>query len=233
MEGLTSDIVADDFATFQQATPGAISAARALKEKEEKMRKRDEDMLRPKQLEAAAKLVEVTKDIDEKEAKASVLRKIHAYAKKFPDKLKGIALTPAKEAKATLEELERIQSDMEHELGKGASAKMLTQFHVFALQQLEGVSKIYNPLNLRLDNLGAVAQKNAEQTLEPLWEEFAIKHADWFSSSVETRLVIATAQMIAVCHSMNNQGAQEVLRKAATTPANADVLKKAAELRKK
>lgn len=230
MEGLDSGTISDDFAMFTQAAPEAVPFAKKQKEAADKMRKRDEAILMPKQLDAAAKLVEVTKKIDEKEVRASLLRKIHAYAKKYPEKLKSIALTPAKEAKASIEDLEHLVSDMEHELGKGASAKMLASFHVFALVQLENTSKVWNPLKLRLDNLGTIASANAETILEPLWEEFAIKHADWFSSKVETRLILATAQLIATTHRMNGAQAQQTIHKATSTPANAELLRKAAKL---
>lgn len=230
MQGLSADIVSDDFASFQTAPPGEVSMAKKIKEQAEKMKKRDEAVLRPKQFEAAAKLVEVTKHEDEREDRANLIRKIHAYQKKFPQRLKGIILTPAKEAKADVEDLKRVVLDIEHELGKGASAKMLTSLHVFGLVQFEETTKVWNPLNLRIENLGQVAQSNAEQVLEPLWEEFAIKHSEWFSQSVETRLIMATAEMIAVVHRMNGQAAQQTIHKAATTPANEEILKKAAEL---
>lgn len=226
MEGLASE----DFSRFQQAPPGDKSQAKIMKEKQDKMAKRDEAVLKQKQLDAAATLIDVTRKSDESEERASLLRKIHAYTQKFPERLKQLSMTPAKESKADIEDLRHLVIDMEHELGKGTSARMLTSAHVLVLTQLESVSHKWNPLKLNLDQLQNVATANADKVLLPLWEEFAIKHADYFSTSVETRLVVATIEIIAATHRLNSQNARQTINKAVNTPANAEVLRKAAEL---
>lgn len=220
MSGMMPGIISNDMASFSQTPPEKAAELKKRMKEEEAMRKRDEQLLKPKQLDAASKLVEVTKHEDEKNAKASCLRKINAYVKQFPERLKGMNVTPAKGAKASLDELEIMLADVEHQMGKSGGIDLLCLAYSQGAAGLEELHHVWNPLKLNLDHLGDVVNANMDKKLKPLFEEFAIKHENWFSSSVETRIVLTTMEIIAATNRMNSAEVRAATAKAAGTPAD-------------
>ena len=225
MPPLPPGMAAGDTAMFDLKPPVDKTAQAAKKKQQDELKKRDLEM-KKKQMEMAEKLIETTKEEDTAEERASLVRKIHAYNKKFSEKLKGMNITQAKGQKATIEELRQQLSDIEHELGKSGGIELAVSGYVGAMTILEQTHYTWNPMNLKLAGLGQVTQANAEKLMD-LLEEFAIKHENWFSQSIEVRILAFTASLIATVHRANTEAEQRNAQKAqqASAPANLQDLK--------
>jgi len=234
MPSLPPSQVSDDFAAFQQTTPQDASFAKKLREQQEKDAKKAEAALKPKQLEMAQKLIDLGKEQKEEETadlKAPLIRKINAYLKRYPDRLEHVKIPKTFGVKNTVDELKVFVKDIEHELGKKSGFEIARFAYVEGMKFLESTSATYNPFNLNLTNLGKLAEANTavivnkdgsrqEGPIAPVLEEFTIKHDNWFSTSVEVRLVITTMELVMACHRMNSPEVQATVKTAQTTPAS-------------
>lgn len=232
MSGLPgmSGIVSDDFAKFQQTPPDVASAAKKKKEQETAMKKRDEQILKKEREEGLNRLVSLTKQEDAKASeeqliaeRASAMRKIASYMKAFPEKLKGLAMTPARLQKASLEELQMHIADIEHELGKENSEELLTFGVLMGAQQIERLHHIFNPLKLNLNNFDKVVSANMESKFKPLITQFCIKYQDSMSHSLFVRSIAAVAVCIYTTHNLNTHAQQVYKEKAEQTKADAEL----------
>jgi hypothetical protein len=221
MPPLPPGMAAGDTAMFDLKPPVDKTAQAAKKKQQDELKKRDAEM-RKKQMEMTEKLIETTKDEDTAEERASLVRKIHAYNKKFSEKLKGMNITQAKGQKATIEELRQQLSDIEHELGKSGGIELAAETYVGLMKTAEQVHYGWNPLKLKLAGLGQVTEDNHEKLVD-LLEEFAIKHEKWFSQSVEVRILAFTAMLIRTVHSANLEAEIRSAQKAQQAPAPANL----------
>jgi len=133
------------------------------------------------------------------EDKSKLLDKIQAYKERFPHLKSRNKLT----AKASFDELLDEVHFLEQQLGQREGHM---GHHVFFLL-LSGVEEVtarhYNPLNLNLTGLGAVAKENESQFV-PLLDELFIKYAMNVYVGPEMRLAMATATLIYTVHSANS-----------------------------
>ena len=221
MPPLPPGMAAGDTAMFDLKPPVDKTAQAAKKKQQDELKKRDLEM-KKKQMEMTEKLIETTKDEDTADERASLVRKIHAYNKKFPEKLKGMNVTQAKGQKATIEELRQQLSDIEHELGKSGGIELAVEAYVGAMKTAEQIHYSWNPLKLKLTGLGQVTEANTGKLME-LLEEFAIKHERWFSQSVEVRILGFTAMLIRAVHAANTEAELKSAQKAQQAPAPANL----------
>jgi hypothetical protein len=128
---------------------------------------------------------------------SGMLDKVAAYKERFPhlksrNKLSG---------KSTEMEIEDELHYLEQQLGS-KDGHMGTTIYIAAMTAIEQGSSMYNPLNLNLTGLGAVARQNIDQ-VSPIIDELVIKYATNFYVTPEMRLCTATAMMIYTVHAAN------------------------------
>lgn len=240
--------VQSDMSAFSQAPPeerekAEKEMAKRQKEAEARMKaaKKQAELLQPKQLEMAQKLVDLEKEEDSPEEKARLIRKIQAYLKKFKGRLENVTIPKTFSAKNSVEDLRGYIATIEAELGRKGGAEIAQRLYVEGLKAVESYTNHGQLVGMNLHNLGLVAEGQTLQRRLPsgeiitppigvLLEEFAIKYDDWFTSSVETRLLVATAEMVLAVHKMNSPEAQEGLRRAQETEASDDTKEKAEAL---
>ena len=230
--------VSEDFSAFAPDSEKTNAELQAMMKQQEKLAKRDaaQAKITAKQHEAAAKLIEVTKEQDDSDAKAAILRKIDAYQKNFKDRLQHVKVTKNTGAKASLEELKIHLADIENELGKSGGYAMARALFVNGCQKIEQVEAHYGILGMDLTHLGKVAEQSVSKRkgadgkiedgpIEPLLQEFVIKYDSWFSTRVEIRLAIAVVELMAATHKMNSSEVKEFMKAAsADTKKVADKL---------
>lgn len=210
--------IASDFQNFPQAVPETAKEIKARKANREAMAKRDKQ-IEERQFKAAEKLVAATKEKDQEDERAAelderikVIRKIRSYVKAFPDSLREFSLTPAKEAKMSLEELRIHLQDIENHLGKRGGTDLLVTMFKEGFTNLEWFNMVIgNPFNLNLTNMDKVVQAQMKPKFEPLFTELICKYENLFSMSVEARLVIAVAETVMTVNRVNQM--DEALRK--------------------
>lgn len=224
--------VTADFAAFQQTTPGEASFAKKLQEQQQKDAKKAEAALKPEQLKMAQKFIDQTKEEDQADKKAALLRKLTAYLKRYPDRLEFVKVPKTVGLKNTVEELKVYVADVEHELGRQGALDNVRTLYVEAMKGIETACEGVNPFGYNFTHLGRVAESGCaividekgekhEGRVVPLLEEFSIKHDDWFSTSIEVRLLLMTRQLMLECHRMNTSENGEFMKKAQTTKASA------------
>lgn len=154
---------------------------------------------------------------DDSEAKASVMRKINAYEREFPEQLGEVKTTKQFAAKATLEEMKMKLADIEHELGKGAAFSFVTTGYQQACATIERIQASNPILPWNITNLGEASKLASSvyqlpdgsihkgHMIAPL-KELSIKYSDWFSQRVEVRIILGTIQMMQEVHRINTEG---------------------------
>lgn len=208
--------IASDFQNFPQAVPETAKEIKARKANREAMAKRDKQ-IEERQFKAAEKLVAATKEKDQEDERAAefeervkVIRKIRSYVKAFPD-LREFSLTPAKEAKMSYEELSIHLKDIEHHLGKRGGTEILVTVVKEGFANLEWFNMVIgNPFKLNLTNMDKVVQAQMKPKFEPLFTELVCKYENFFSVSVEARLVLAVAETVMTVNRVNQM--EEALR---------------------
>lgn len=71
---------------------------------------------------------------------------------------------------------------------------------------LESFSIQFPQMGLNLRGLGTVLNDH-QSALEPTWNELVIKHAEWFTMSVERRFVLELMQLVMATHKLNTDPA--------------------------
>lgn len=207
---------AQDIAMFSEIGQNSNIDEKAPKKPAKKVERAEKPMTEKEIRTVAAQF---NPPIDDTDAKASVLRKIKAYEREFPEKLANMKTTKATEAKASLEELKIRLKDIEHELGKSGGLDMVRIGFVELCKGIERVQERTNILPYDLTHFGEVAVEavNPRITADgsvhvgevvPLLQEFVIKHDDWFSTRVEVRLALQVFSMMSAVDKMNKQGAK-------------------------
>lgn len=246
MSGVPPDVVMADMAAFTDV--GANSNLEDFKratEQREKMAKRDAKAtgVSAKKVEEVMKFAEISKPPeDDTDAKAKVLRKINGYFREFPDRLQHCKVPKTFGAKATLEEMKIHLSDIEHELGKSGGLEVAKRGFVMLCGFIEQAQEKTKILPYNLQHYSKIAEQSLQDRLKedgniseapmiPLLKEFVVKYDDWFSTRVETRILLEMLGMMATCHRFNtDQVAQQHMAAARNTAAAPEVAKAAKKL---
>ncbi len=206
---------AQDLAMFSEVGQNSNLDEKASKKPARKVERAEKSMTEKEIRTVAAQF---NPPVDDTDAKASVLRKIKAYEREFPEKLANMKTTKATEAKASLEELKIRLKDIEHELGKSGGLDMVRIGFVELCKGIERVQLRTNVLPYDLTHFGEVAVEAVNPRINPvdgsvqvgevvpLLQEFVIKHDDWFSTRVEVRLALQVFAMMSAVDKMNKEG---------------------------
>jgi hypothetical protein len=214
MEGVLPGIVERDFNEFPQQDPRIAAAARKEREKKERQRpKRAVKQPTATQINAAEKLAEQMneKTAQEKELsqRAALARRARKYYLHFADKI-SVKAPKNISARMSLEQLTDLVKSIEADLGMSGGIEAAAMMYAEGLAGLETVTMDIgiNPLGLNLRNLGQVVQHpSAREEWSPLITEFVIKHENWFSFSVEARLLRFTGMLLLKVHRVNTTAA--------------------------
>jgi hypothetical protein len=140
-----------------------------------------------------------------------LLDRIHAYKQRFPHLKSRNKVT----AKTSIEEIEDEIHFLETQLGAGNDGKLVHHLYLGVMNGLEVCTRDYfNPLQLNLQGLGAVAKDNMSQVADVL-DELSIKYSCGMSLCAEYRLALSICMMVVTVHSANSGDARigEALRK--------------------
>jgi hypothetical protein len=167
--------------------------------------------------------------------KAKLIQQLHDYMKHmkeyYPDRLEFVKAPKNFGPKNSVEELRVWVKDIQNELGKKGG------FEIVKMLWSEGF-KLFEQLNeggrfgLQVQGLGVVAAQSVmprqlpdgsiiHGPATPTLAEFAVKHSNWFTSDVDTRVAMMAVELVAGVHRMNTQKDLNV-QKAATTNVSKD-----------
>jgi len=244
MNGVPAEQVMADMAAFiDPAINSNMDDFKRAAEQKEKLAKRDAKQMgvNAKKIEEVMKLAEETKQEDDTDAKAKVLRKINGYMREFPERLIHCKVPKTFSAKATLEELKIHLADIEHELGKSGGLEVAKKGFVTLCGLIEQVQEKTKILPYNLQHYGKIAEQSlqdrmmpdgkvSEAPMVPLLKEFVVKYDDWFSTRVESRILLEMLGMMVVCHKFNTDTVAQQRVEASTQktapPATAAAAKK-------
>lgn len=241
MNGLESAQIAQDMAMFTGPSPE--DREKQLKDMEAREKKQKKEEAAMKKLQQTAKKfeetarsappkVQMTPDQEAKE-KTRLLRMIAGYMAQFPDRLAHVALPRGLGPDKSIEELRVLVLNIEAELGRGDATRVLTFAYVQGMGFLEQAHYKFNPFKFNLKNLGPITARiigSEQDTISPLLAELSIKYGHWFNSSVESRLMFATLNLLSEVSKHNNSVDSGDVRQAQETPSSNAAREKAAEL---
>lgn len=213
-------------------------------EQKEKQTKRDAKQMgvNAKKVEEVMKFAEASKVEDDSDAKARILRKINGYQREFPERLVHCKVPKTFGAKATLEELKIHLADIEHELGKSGGLEVAKKGFVAVCGLIEQFQEKTKILPYNLQHYGKIAEQSlqdrmmedgkvSEAPMIPLLKEFVVKYDDWFSTRIETRILLEMLGMMVICHKFNTDTtAQRTIQTATQKTAAPEAAKAARKL---
>lgn len=234
MSGVAPEQVMADMATFADpaANTNMDDFKRAAEQREKQMKRDAKQMgVNAKKIDDLAKFAEATKVEDDTDAKARVLRKINGYQREFPERLVHCKVPKTFGAKATLEELKIHLADIEHELGKHGGLEVAKVGFVYLCGAIEDIQARTKILPYNLEHFGDFGQQClqdrkmadgsvSQTTMVPLLKEFVVKYDDWFSTRVESRILLELIGLMRVCHKFNTDPTLKQRMTAAEQPAS-------------
>lgn len=234
MPALPPGMVAMDNSLFKNAAQGSKKpVARELQEEQEKATKQEKPAPASKaakgptaaQLKMMEKVNEQAQDEKERPERETLIRKIQGYMRKFPEKLGHIAV-PRDLTGAPLAQLRIIHSEILATLGRSSGEALCTFALLEGMKFGERLHHNWNPLGYNLNGLAAAAQAEMPVTFKPLIEEFVVKHDEWFTSSVEMRIIQAVVGLVLSVNHANSQAVRDFQARAATAPSSGDLQEK-------
>jgi hypothetical protein len=223
----------NDFMAFTAPDPVTAEAMKKEREKNAKQEGVRKDQLRPEQIRQAEKLAESMKADREAEEKTQLLQQLSDYVKFMkeyhPERVEFIRAPKNFGVKNTCEELRVWIKDIQNELGKKGGIDTVKMIWVEGFKFFEAANKDQR-FGLNVAGIGNHAQNSvlSRQLADgsiivgpavPTLAEFCVKHANWFATDVDTRLVVMAVELIAGVHRMNTQ--QDInVAKAAATPVS-------------
>ena len=212
--------VSADIAVF--TAPPPEQAAQAAKDRKEREKKEAafNKKLQPEQIKAAAALTDSMKAEAEAGEKSRLLQQIADYIRLIkeyhPDRFELLNnKIKTASVKNSVEELRVWVKDMQNDLGKKGGLEMAKVLWVQGCEFFEKINE-NGRFGLDMTNLGQAA-KNTVATYQmpdgsvkvgsavPTLAEFACKHSSWFTTDVDTRMVIMFIQMVDAVNKMNKE----------------------------
>ena len=132
--------------------------------------------------------------------KSPLLDKLHAYKERFPQLQSRNKIS----AKSTVDELQDELHYIETQLSGGNQGGGM-QIFLAAVNGIEQLHRVYNPLELNLDGLGRVASDNAAQFAD-IVDELVIKYGTGVKVGPEMRLAVALGTLVYTVHAGNTNG---------------------------
>lgn len=234
MPALPPGMVAMDNSLFKNAAQGNKKpVTRELQEEQEKAAKQEKPAPAPKaskgptaaQLKMMEKANEQAQDEKERPVREALVRKVQAYLQKFPDKFDHI-LVPKDLRTMPLQQLQLLHAEILSILGRGTGEQQCKWALVEGMRWGEELHHRWNPLGYNLNGLTMATLAEMPTTFEPLIAEFVIKHDEWFTSSVEMRIIQAIFGIVTAVNQANSHAVRNFQDRAAASTASRDLQEK-------